>query len=50
MSGEKYIGYVELEIANTMWPSGLCREEAKPFPQVCPRLEVDGLHSVHCST
>jgi hypothetical protein len=25
MSGEKYIGYLALEIANTMWPSGLCR-------------------------
>jgi hypothetical protein len=21
----KYIGYVELEIADIMWPSGLCR-------------------------
>ena len=21
----KYIGYLALEIANTMWPSGLCR-------------------------
>jgi hypothetical protein len=21
----KYIGYLELEIADTMWPSGLCR-------------------------
>ena len=47
---EKYIGYLELDIANTMWPSGLCREERKPFPQVCARLEVDGLDSVHCST
>ena len=46
----KYIGYVELDIADTMWPSGLCREERKPFLQVCPRLEIDGLHSVHCST
>ena len=25
MSGEKYIGYLELDIANTMWPSELCR-------------------------
>jgi hypothetical protein len=25
MNSEKYIGYVGLEIANTMWPSGLCR-------------------------
>jgi hypothetical protein len=27
MSSEKYIGYLESPIANTMWPSGLCREE-----------------------
>jgi hypothetical protein len=25
MSSEKYIGYVALDIADTMWPSGLCR-------------------------
>ena len=25
MNSEKYIGYLALEIANTMWPSGLCR-------------------------
>ena len=25
MNSEKYIGYLELDIANTMWPSGLCR-------------------------
>jgi hypothetical protein len=25
MDSEKYIGYLALEIANTMWPSGLCR-------------------------
>ena len=25
MSGEKYIGYLALEIAKTMWPSRLCR-------------------------
>jgi hypothetical protein len=24
---EKYIGYLESQIANTMWPSGLCRGE-----------------------
>ena len=36
----KYIGYLALEIANTMWPSGLCREERKPFQQVCLRLET----------
>ncbi len=27
----KYIGYLALEIANTMWPSGLCRA-AVPQP------------------
>jgi hypothetical protein len=40
MSQEKYIGYLESQIANTMWPSGLCREERKPFQQVYPRLET----------
>ena len=25
MNDAKYIGYVALEIANTMWSSGLCR-------------------------
>jgi hypothetical protein len=31
MNQEKYIGYLESQIANTMWPSGLCRgEEAIP--------------------
>jgi hypothetical protein len=35
----KYIGYLALEIADTMWPSGLCREERKPFQQVCLRLD-----------
>jgi len=25
LDSEKYIGYLALEIANTMWPSGLCR-------------------------
>jgi hypothetical protein len=24
----KYIGYVELDIADSMWPSGLCRAAA----------------------
>ncbi len=36
----KYIGYLESQIADTMWPSGLCREERKPFQQVCLRLET----------
>ena len=25
MDSKKYIGYVALDIADTMWPSGLCR-------------------------
>jgi len=25
MSSEKYIGYLERDIADTMWPSRLCR-------------------------
>jgi hypothetical protein len=50
MNSEKYIGYVGLEIANTMWPSGLCREETKPLQKVCRRLEIDGSRSPHCST
>jgi hypothetical protein len=25
MDSTKYIGYLALEIADTMWPSGLCR-------------------------
>jgi len=40
MSNEKYIGYLESQIADTMWPSGLCREERKPFQQVCLSLET----------
>jgi hypothetical protein len=38
----KYIGYLESQIADTMWPSGLCREETKPFHKVCLRLETAG--------
>ena len=30
---------------NTMWPSGLCREERNPFQQVCLRLETAGFDS-----
>jgi hypothetical protein len=29
----KYIGYVELDIADTMWPSGLCRA-AVPWSRI----------------
>jgi hypothetical protein len=36
----KNIGYLESQTANTMWPSGLCREERKPFQRVCLRLET----------
>jgi len=28
----KYIGYLELGIADTMWPSGLCRGGVKSEP------------------
>jgi len=45
MNSEKYIGYLESQIADTMWPSGLCREERKPFQQVCLRLETARLDS-----
>jgi hypothetical protein len=31
MDSIKYIGYLALEIADTMWPSGLCRA-AVPQP------------------
>ena len=45
MPSEKYIGYLALEIADTIWPSGLCREERKPFQRVCLRLETGRLDS-----
>jgi hypothetical protein len=45
MNSEKYIGYLESQIANTMWPSGLCREERKPFQQVWLRLETSRFDS-----
>ena len=39
MDSKKYIGYVELDIADTMWPSGLCRVARKLRPLVCSRLK-----------
>ncbi len=50
MSSEKYIGYLESQIANTMWPSRLCREERKPIQQLCLRREAARFESPHCST
>jgi hypothetical protein len=32
MSDINYIGYLALDIADTMWPSGLCRGKAKTGP------------------
>jgi hypothetical protein len=46
----KYIGYLESQIANTMWPSLLCREERNPIQQLCFRLEAARFESPHCST
>jgi hypothetical protein len=40
----KYIGYLESHIADTMWPSRLCREERKPIQQLCLRLEAPDLN------
>ena len=49
-SNIKYIGYLESHIADTMWPSRLCREERKPIQQLCLRLEAARFESPHCST
>ena len=46
----KYTGYLESQIADTMWPSRLCREERKPIQQLCPRLESARFECLHCST
>jgi len=32
MISVKYIGYLESQIADTMWPSRLCREEEEAVP------------------
>jgi hypothetical protein len=37
MDSKKYIGYVALDIADTMWPSGLCRVARKLGPLACSR-------------
>jgi hypothetical protein len=34
MNDAKYIGYLVLEIANTMWTSGLCRAGDEFYLQV----------------
>ena len=37
MTSTKYIGYVALNIADTMRPSGLCRVARKLRPLACSR-------------
>ena len=46
----KYIGYLESQIADTMWPSGLCREERKPFHKSASDWRPPGLTPPCCST
>jgi hypothetical protein len=46
----KYIGYLELGIADSMWPSGLSRAGPTPSPTGHVRLGFDGLNLPHCST
>ena len=51
MKQEKYIGYLILEIAHTMWPSGLCREERGVIPASLPqRRRPPDLTAPYCST
>ena len=51
MSSEvKYIGYVEIHIADTMWPSELCRVEDEGGPASPARDRFDALHFPHGST
>ena len=40
MDSKKYIGYVESDIADTMWPSVLCRVARKLRPLNLPQTEV----------
>jgi hypothetical protein len=42
MSQIKYIGYVELDIADTMWPSGLCRGGVQTEPRRLGRVAIRG--------
>ena len=50
MSCEKYIGYLERDIADTMWPSGLCRESVRePSQGACPGEDSKN-RSTHYST
>jgi hypothetical protein len=46
----KYIGYVELEIADIMWPSGLCRVGRGTESSGQTRVRPDKLPSLTCST
>jgi len=38
MNDAKYIGYAENDIANTMWPSGLCRVARRSDHKAALRL------------
>jgi hypothetical protein len=38
----KYIGYIELHIADTMWPSGLCRGGVQTEPRRLGRVAIRG--------
>jgi hypothetical protein len=40
MNDAKYIGYVALDIADTMWPSRLCRVARKLRPLACSRRNL----------
>jgi hypothetical protein len=46
----KYIGYVELDIADTMWPSGLCRGGVQTGPRRLGRVAISRNRSTHYST
>jgi hypothetical protein len=46
----KYIGYVELETADIMWPSGLCRVGPGTESSRQTRVRLDELRSLTCST
>jgi hypothetical protein len=46
----KYIGYVELETADIMWPSGLYRVGPGTESSRQTRVRLDELRSLTCST
>jgi hypothetical protein len=51
MNDAKYIGYVALDMANTMWSSGLCRAGVDFCLSNLPQSGVsDWPHWPHCST